>query len=295
MPALKPELKPTMLRVAAPKSEAARVDREGGKYKAGLITGFSAISRGEALGHGIWIDETFLGQVAAAGNEMRGIKARFTHPALSSDGLGSTLGRVRNFRMEGDQVFADLHLLKAAHETPDGDLADYVMNLADESPDLFGASIVFSSDRLTENNFAAEHTDKGGRFISPDRKNKANLRHARLQQLYAADMVDDPAANPDGLFSALSSRGSLAKEAEAGLLYALGLTETEPAELLLGVHPQRAREFVTGFLARHEISFLKENKTDAVSREEFNKFCESTQARLRNLQARFENLKRGVR
>ena len=46
----------------------------------------------EALGHGMMIDEVTLDQVVAYGNVLaKGVKCRFTHPGLSSDGLGSLL------------------------------------------------------------------------------------------------------------------------------------------------------------------------------------------------------------
>lgn len=259
MPAtLKPYLPSTRLRIAAPKGNGKpAVDPKGGQYNAGLIEGFSAIQRGEALGHKLWIDSVMLSQVAALGNAARGIKSRFAHPGQSSDGMGTLLGRSKNFRVEGDKVLADLHFAKSSHGTPDGDLAEYVMQLARETPDLFGASIVFGSDYKAEKAFEAEHTDSKGRFTSPDPDNKHHLPHARVANLYAADLVDEPAANPDGLFAALSSKGSLGPEADALLLYALGCAEDEPEGFLLGIHPLRAREFVAGFLERHQFKIEK--------------------------------------
>ena len=156
------------------------------------------ITRGEALGHDLWIDASFLEDVRDEINA-GGIKARFTHPGLSSDGIGTKLGRFYDAEIIGDQVYADLHFQEAATKTPDGDLADYVMTLAEETPEDFGLSIVFEHDvqdmeRLTDENTV------NGRFISPDEDNKNNYEHARLAALRAADVVDTPAANPDGLF-----------------------------------------------------------------------------------------------
>src|SRR5580698_1939845 len=76
-----------------PRNQKA-VDRTGGDYGAGIIRGFAVVSRGEALGHDVWLDDVFLSQVANAINSSRsGRKSRFTHPSLSSDGLGKFLGR----------------------------------------------------------------------------------------------------------------------------------------------------------------------------------------------------------
>ncbi len=248
--------KPMRIRLAGPRGKAT-VDRE-----ARVIRGFSVITRGEALGHGLWIDHTFLDQVARSGRaEGRGLKARFTHPGLSGDGLGKALGRAKNFTRSGDRVYADLHLLKSASETPDGDLAGYVMDLAEEDPGLFGASIVFDSDMAAMDRFTAEHTGHGGAFKSPDDDNRRNYPHARLGRLWAADIVDDPAANPAGLFS-FPAGSELAARAEGILAYALGISEDMPPELAGGPHPERARAFVQEFLARHGLKIEKEKPSD---------------------------------
>ncbi len=265
---------PRGLRIVAPRGlSRGKVARQGGEFGAGLITGVSLVTRGEALGHSLWLDSTFIDQVHEAGlAAANGLKARFAHPGLSSDGIGSVLGRWQNFRKTGSkQVYADLHLAQAAHESPDGDLADYVMRLAEEAPEMFAASIVFEGDKMAEETFAAENVDEGGRFVSPDRENRANLRHARLSRLYGADMVDEPAANPGGLFSA---GNALPAEAEGLLDYALGLSETAP-EAALGVDPERARRFLAGYLARRGVTVVAAAAEDApaaeyVSIEQFN-------------------------
>lgn len=226
----------------------------------GAIRGFSVITRGQA--NWGWIDDTFLEGVRKFGAEASPrLKSRFAHPGLSSDGLGKLLGRVVNFRRTGDQVFGDLEFTESASETPDGDLAGYTMKLAEETPDLFGTSIVFYHDIGAEDLFQAEHTDDEGTFISPDAENKKNLPHWRIASLEAVDVVDEPAANPAGLFS----RGSeLARDAEATLDYALGLNTELPARAFLGkVHPERVRRFLTGYLARKGLSLRRDGQGDA--------------------------------
>ena len=120
-----------------------RVDPDGGEKNAGIIFGASVIHAGEALGHYAWIDGVALDQVVELGNAMEnGAKVRFTHPSMSGDGLGSYLGRAKNFKRDGDQVFADIHLSESAKNSPDGDLSSYVLELADDDPESFGMSIV---------------------------------------------------------------------------------------------------------------------------------------------------------
>src|SRR4051812_5653846 len=77
---------------ATPGELAASVD-DGQQW----IRNVSMVSRGEALGHDVWLDSDFLSQVyQAALNVGKGVKSRFTHPSMSGDGLGSYVGRVQN-------------------------------------------------------------------------------------------------------------------------------------------------------------------------------------------------------
>lgn len=232
-------------------AEGDAVDREGGDHGQGMLRRVSVITRGEALGHYMWIDRVMLTEVAGAINAApEGIKGRFTHPGLSSDGLGSYLGRYKNAAVVGDRVVADLHFAQSAHETPDGDLASYVMQLAEDDPQAFGTSIVFEDDPKSRKEFEAQHLDEEGNFQTPDKKNTKNYRHARLRSLRAVDAVDSPAANPDGLFH---RRQELAADAEDMLCFAFGLTDQPPQLRQLSVDPSRIERFVRSFMERHKI------------------------------------------
>jgi regulator of replication initiation timing len=176
------------------------------------LHGAVLIRPGEALGHGYWIDKEFCQSVAALSAQgksaLAGLKARFGHPNMCSEALGTFLGRWKNVTIdEHGFVRGDLHLSSTASESPKGDLRKYVEELAAKEPDHFGASIVFSSDPEAEDAFYTAHTvetegstGKAKRFQSPDPANVKNLPHARLSELHAADLVDDPAAT-DGMFS----------------------------------------------------------------------------------------------
>lgn len=173
------------------------------------LHGAVIIRPGEALGHGYWIDKEFCQAVAAMSAKGKsasaGLKARFGHPNMCSDALGTFLGRWKNITVdEQGFVRGDLHLSSTASESPKGDLRKYVEELAAKEPDHFGASIVFSSDTEAEDAFYAANTAEvdgaARRFQSPDPANIKNLPHARVSELHAADLVDDPAAT-DGMFS----------------------------------------------------------------------------------------------
>lgn len=234
--------------------QSSSVDREGGRYGFGMVSGVSVITRGEALGHELWIDADFLSDTTAGINATdRGLKARFTHPGLSSDGLGSMLGKVHDAKTVGDRVIGDLHFIESATHTPDGDLAAYVMQLAEDAPEDFGVSIVFDQDEAASDLHTFENT-QGGRFVSPDEENKNNFRHARMMALRAADVVDSPAANPDGLFH---RKQEIAQEAESLLSFALGLSDERPQTACFDVDAGRLSAAVQRFLSRHSLQIVK--------------------------------------
>lgn len=249
----------------APAEGVKRVDRDARR-----INGYAVATVGEALGHGLWLDADTLQQIAEQGNAREnGLKGRYTHPGLSSDGMGKHLGRSKNFQIDGEICRADLELAKCASRSPDGDLAGYVMDLAEEDPESFGSSIVFERDREAELAFMLEHgatVDDDGwldesEYKSPDPRNTSNYRHVRLRKLRACDVVDEPAANPGGMFGANTPGEHLASHAETLLPYLLGLSEEVPAESF-GVHPERARAFVSGWLERHGLSVSTTPPTD---------------------------------
>lgn len=256
--------KPRYFRAGKATGSAVRVDRYGGYDRAGLIRDVSVITRGEALGHYTWIDAEFLQQVADSINQPnKGVKSRFTHPSMSGDGLGRFVGRIMNARVVGDQVLADQHFSQAGHKTPDGDLAGYLLDLAETDPEAYGLSIVFSEDELAAEDFLMAHTPEG-RFESPDTRNEKNLPHTRLAKLHAVDAVDEPAANPNGLFHA---RNPTLDDAELLAEYALGLADDRPDVQSLDLDPDRVRGFVARFLASRNLTLNKEAKPMALDSE----------------------------
>ena len=224
------------------------IDRQGGPRKFGSISGVSVIAMGEALGHEQWIDRVALEQVADGINELnRGVKARFTHPGMSNDGLGRHLGRVTNAYVDGTKVRGDLYFAESSHATPEGDLAEYVMNLVEEDPEAAGLSIVFEHDRELEESFMEEYSTDNG-FLSPDPANSNDYPHIRIGKLRAADVVDEPAANPDGLFD----RQDLPREMYEFMDYVTGLSQDRPTACL-GLDPERASAFLSRWLADHQL------------------------------------------
>ena len=218
----------------------ARVDRE-----AHIIYGVSAAQAVEALGHDMLLDGRSIAQIVEHGNAARnGVKSRFTHPGLSSTGLGKYLGRMRDFRQEGDKAVADLHIADSAFKTPDGDLGTYVMDLAENDPDVFGMSVVIKANRVWQlsNGSELDAVNERGEGVERPANAVTDKPLARVRQLMAVDAVDEPAANRDGLFAArnLWATNVLSQEAFDDIDEYLGGA---------GVSPQRAFEFALQYFA----------------------------------------------
>lgn len=236
-----------------------------------IIYGVSAAQAVEALGHDMLLDGKTIGQVVEHGNAARnGVKSRFTHPGLSSTGLGKYLGRLRNFRQEGDKALADLHLADSAFKTPDGDLGTYVMDMAEHDPDMFGMSMVIQGRRvwtLADGSEMDVEDFKEGRRPESATTEKPVIR---VKQLMAVDAVDEPAANRDGLFAArhLWATNSLSQEA---------FDDIDEYLSGAGVTPQRAFEFALAYFTARGVD-VKEFKQMAEETVEETKAPEQTEA-----------------
>lgn len=196
------------LRAAAPASteSAPRIDRE-----AGVIRGVAVMTAGEARGHKMLVDAVTLNTTTDLINaKPEGFKSRFTHPGMCEDGMGKKLGNVKNARVIGDQVVADLHFSASASKTPSGDLAGYVFDRAEESAGDFGLSVVITGK-------TAWRVPGGAEVLTSERPANADsdMPYLRPTGLTAVDVVDDPAANPSGLLAAAFSGTTSADADEA--------------------------------------------------------------------------------
>jgi len=203
---------------------ATKVDRE-----AGILFGVQIVREGEAKGHGVMLDADFVNKITELGNgHKNGVKARFNHPNMSSGALGTMLGRFQNFRTEGNANYADLHLSETAKNSPSGDLYTYVLDMAQNEPDMFGNSISFQDDgelyvknkdgqklpivyeRLGMYDYTIKVNDNGElKDWNDDYSDEVYVMPAFL---HASDLVDDPAAT-DGLFSAQVNQHAFAVQA----------------------------------------------------------------------------------
>jgi hypothetical protein len=132
------------------------------------LGGVSILEVGEAKGHDLYVDkislETALKLMQSAKN---GTKAKMNH----GSGLEAVVGFLRNPRIDGDKLVADLRLLR---NSPHYGL---IKEMASEAPDQFGVSLAFVNESETIN---------GKDYIRP-------------QSIASADLVSSPAAT-NGLF-----------------------------------------------------------------------------------------------
>jgi hypothetical protein len=212
-----------------------------------VIRDVAVITRGLAEGHDLWIDHEFLSQVHQAMTENpAGTPACHEH-------YGPEIGYLRSPRVADDTVRADLHL----DDSPE---ATYLLELATEDPAAFGLSIMFDRDAGTEKALHLANRDKDGMFHTPDPGNVNGYPHARLADLQSADVVAEPAANPNGLFS---RRDPQAGTWDQLLAWLTGLSDTPPARLPFDVHVDRVRPYVERFLAARGLTIRRRGPAPA--------------------------------
>ena len=239
----------------------------------GIIEGVSVVTVGEAKGHGVNLDKSFVESVVELGNKTKaGLKARFGHPNMCDTALGTFLGRFKNFRTVGDTAKADLFLSNTAKETPNGDLHGYVTSMAADEPDMFGTSIVFEVGEEYQ-------IGESGERIALDDSNAGPV-FVTCDSLHACDVVDEPAAN-DGMFSSfsgetLAGRMSQFFEDNPGVFHAL--TQNPEVIAVMEKHADQLAPFVETYaasLAVHTITerpekMKEEAASDDVKKDEEN-------------------------
>ena len=104
--------KNTFFRTDVVRSKNIRVDEN-----TDVISGFAVVTKGVTKDARGEFDDAALDRIVELGNKSRiGIKSRFGHPNMSSTALGTFLGRVKNFRRDGDIVRAHgLGILRARY------------------------------------------------------------------------------------------------------------------------------------------------------------------------------------
>ena len=189
---------------ATPASRSEESQRIGVDREARVLRGYVVAQAGPFKDRRGEFDEQALTDVVRLMRLNKfGTKSRFTHPNLSDDGLGKFLGRAKSPRLDQvrtadgktvSAVRADLHFSATAGEgNPHGNLAEYVMRLAEEDADAMSSSLVLQVKQ--------EHR------LEPDGTRKKDAAGTPLpplwrpQSIHASDIVDTGDA-VDGLLAA---------------------------------------------------------------------------------------------
>jgi hypothetical protein len=169
-------------------SKNLNVDRENGILKNTCIAQYGENKNDS------FFDELFLADIVKFGNQADGIKSRFGHPNMCGTSFGTFIGRYKNFNIQNKDVYADLYLdpitKKTSVEGKGIMMFDYIMDMAESNPDMFGNSIHIFSELYEK---------------EVDGKNR--VLHI-LDKFKACDLVDEPAAT-DTLFSDSKDLGVL--------------------------------------------------------------------------------------
>jgi hypothetical protein len=153
--------------------------------------GISVATVGPALGHEMFVDDTTLLQAEQAGVAGSPVKVFVDH----DESIDSLIGLLSNFRIEEDQLRADLELLSAHPQ------AEFYAEILSKAPGRVGFSMAFSG----------KPEEVGDR------------RFARVENLVSVDLVSRPAANREGVFRAGSEPVQVDTSAE-------GMTESSVTE-----------------------------------------------------------------
>jgi hypothetical protein len=150
-------------------------------------------SRAEAKGWNVWVNKEFLARLVELGNAAGEVKARYGHPAVLSDPIGTEIGYFANFRYRQggngtpDQVIADLTFVEGWDQAPKmAENIRHIQAIARSASTLIGASIEF----------------RPGELLYPsDPLNTKELMEDNIVELYAIAITSDPATNEQGLFN----------------------------------------------------------------------------------------------
>ena len=132
--------------------------------------GISVATVGPALGHEMFVDDTTLLQAEQAGVAGSPVKVFVDH----DESIDSLIGFLSAFRIEEDQLRADLELLSSHPQS------EFYAEILTKAPNRVGFSMAFSG----------KPEEVGDR------------RFARVENLVSVDLVSRPAANRSGVFKA---------------------------------------------------------------------------------------------
>lgn len=230
------------------KSGRVKFDPSNVNREDGIIHDVIMCQAGPAKGHGIHLEPEFISDVveyAKANYTNIGLKARFGHPSMSNDALGTEMGKFHDFRLREDQAIADLHLYKASENSPTHPgMRSWMLDMAEEDPAAIMSSIVFSED------YYYKYDDNGNKVIVENALSgeKNDKLFVKLKSLHFCDIVDEGAAT-DKLFSAELNKDKFA------VIATEFLNEHPEVDQFVRNNPDKIVEFVEN--RKNDYSFNK--------------------------------------
>lgn len=165
---------------------------------AGIIYGVCVMSAGEAKGHGLFLDlESLDSFMELTKSRPNGIGTRFgaDHDAGAEDFNGT----LKEFRLDGDKIRADLHLLKT-----DKNFAKLI-EMAQTMPHEFGLSASTQAEEVI----------------------KGKEKYVRFKEIFCVDVVTNPAATKGLFFSQPTNNNQTTMLKEFALYLGLAENATE--------------------------------------------------------------------
>jgi hypothetical protein len=157
-----------------------------------LIKNASVIALGEAKGHGVFCDDKTLTTVkdCVTAKYGSGLKVK-CNPESFEHGPGGIAGKIpaSSLRILDGQLLGTLEILKSYPAR------DYIFDLVETQPDTFGLSIDFD-----------------GQIETID-----GVDYMRCLDIFAVTIVDEPAANASGFFSALPDSAPVTPKPEPSM------------------------------------------------------------------------------
>lgn len=221
--------------------------------EAGIIRNVILCQVGPAKGHGVHLEQSFIDDLNAYAQKhhQKGMKSRFGHPSMSTDALGSEVGRFHNFSVDGSKIRADLHLYNSANLSPTHpQTKDWLLSMAAEDPEAIMCSIVFKPKYEYQYDDNGERIDiwfcdkRGNWKRCSNTHGEANKYdpnkdlYVELDDFYFTDIVDQGAAT-DKLFSAQFNRDKFA------VIATEFLNDNPEIDSFLKDHPEKISEFIT--------------------------------------------------
>lgn len=169
----------------------------GGFANASLITGGI-----EAAGHGIYIDDkTIDGAMRLCLG--RSLRSYLKHDGAGGDRLGQEIGFFSGIYREGMKLKARTFEFLQSFKNEAGDLAAKLVEMAQKIPDQFGVSLVLEYKPVWVMADGAELPARLGESAPGGAVRP--VPSVRVMNVISADLVQRPAANPNGLLSAATT------------------------------------------------------------------------------------------